>query len=76
MPLTSEAELGYLVYCKNSNINVNGEEVDGNYTFKRFVHDLGAATTRIELGELIDNVTDMLGEFYAKNRVNNAIFIS
>jgi len=76
MQLTPKAEPGDLVYCKNPNIYVNGEEIDGNYTVKRVVHDLGAATTRIELGELIDNVTYMLGEFYAKNRLNNANFIS
>ncbi|WP_440952026.1 hypothetical protein [Methanococcoides sp. FTZ1] len=75
MQLTPEATPGDLVYCKNPDIYVNGEEVDGNYTVKRVVHDLGAATTRIEVGELVDNVIDMISEFYAKDRLNNANFI-
>jgi hypothetical protein len=75
LQLTPAAEPGDLVHCDVQDVYVEGDPVAGDYVVHRVVHNLSDMTTTLEVGALVENVSDMISEFYAKERLHNTQFI-
>ena len=74
---TPGLNVGDLVYVKIPSIEINGATIDGNYRIRRLTNNIDSNGWFIDLdlGEIIDNPSDMFAGFHADNRIAMANFI-
>ena len=68
---------GGLLYCYFPDVYIEGELIDGNYRITRVQHDINSTswTTRLDIGEKVDTVSETIAKTQILNRRNNANLI-